>query len=387
DQLAVSLLEDEGFRQQATAGSLLNQLALIVGSNPQVDAALRLLNAATSDEVPLALQEALLTSVDQGLRRRGTSVAELLLSDSPSEQLQVRMAAHFRRASELASDDQQSLGIRQSAVRLLALADWQTASKSLPALLSPQTPQSLQRAAVETLAAQSSEQVAATLLENWRVFSPQLRRNVVDALLTEAARINALVDAVENGTVRLSEIEADTRQLLLNHPDKVVRTRSEKVFRAQLNTDRAQVVQAYQDVLDFETDTHRGFEVFKQKCAVCHQVGEVGHAIAPNLASTTNKSSADLLIAILDPNREAQPNFNTYSVLTDDGRVISGIIAEESATSITLRRAEGKQDVILRSNIDELIANGTSLMPEGLEQDITRQQLADVISFLKSIGK
>ena len=387
DQLASSLLNDKKSRQQSAVVSLLNQLAVIVGSNQQVDGALRLLEAAAGDDIPLGLQQTLLSSVDQGLRRRGTSVAQLLSDKSRLKRLSERMATLFRRASQLAGDDQQSVSDRRSAIRLLALADWATASEALPTILSPQTPQSLQRAAVESLAAQSSEQVSAKLLEHWKVYSPQLRRDVVDALTTQPTRISEFLDAVDSGTVRLSEIEADKRQLLIKHPNKAVRARSEKAFGSLLNTNRAKVVQAYQDVLTLEGDASRGFEIFKKKCAVCHQVGKVGHAVAPNLASTRNKSSADLLIAILDPNREAQPNFNTYSVITDDGKVFTGIIAAESATSITLRRAEGKQDVILRSNIDQLIANSISLMPEGLEKDVPRQDLADVISFVKSIGK
>jgi len=90
-------------------------------------------------------------------------------------------------------------------------------------------------------------------------------------------------------------------------------------------------------------------------------------------------------VAILDPNREAQPNFNVYTVVTDQGRIFNGIVAAESAGSITLKRADAKQDVILRSNIDQMISTGLSLMPVGLEKDLKRQDLADVIAFVKSI--
>ena len=107
--------------------------------------------------------------------------------------------------------------------------------------------------------------------------------------------------------------------------------------------------------------------------------------MAPDLASVKNKSDADLLVAILDPNREAQPNFNVYTVVTEQGRVFSGIVAAESAGSVTLKRAEGKQDVMLRSSIDQMISTGLSLMPVGLEKDLKRQDIADVIAFVKSI--
>jgi len=173
----------------------------------------------------------------------------------------------------------------------------------------------------------------------------------------------------------------------MNHPDPAVRRESKRLFAGEVRTDRSQVVQEYQSVLDLEGDVAQGWEVFKKRCAVCHRVRDTGHQVAPELASVQNKSVGDLLVAILDPNREAQPNFNAYNVISHDGRVYNGIIAAESANSVTLRRAEGKEDVILRSSIDELMSTGRSLMPEGLEKDLSRKELADVIAFVKSIGK
>ena len=145
------------------------------------------------------------------------------------------------------------------------------------------------------------------------------------------------------------------------------------------------MVAEYQGVLDLEGDASRGLEVFKKKCAACHQVGDVGHRIAPDLVSVQNKSAADLLLAVLDPNREAQPNFNVYNVVTGQGRIISGIITSETASSITLLQADSKRAVVLRSNIEELVSTGVSLMPEGLEKELKQQDLADVIAFIKSI--
>ena len=85
---------------------------------------------------------------------------------------------------------------------------------------------------------------------------------------------------------------------------------------------------------------------------------------------------------ILDPNREVLANYLLYVVVLDSGRVVSGLIANESATSITLRRAENAQETILRRNIEEINGTGKSLMPEGLEQKITEQQMSDLIAFL-----
>ncbi len=171
----------------------------------------------------------------------------------------------------------------------------------------------------------------------------------------------------------------------MNHPQAAIRSRSRNLFDSEVNSNRAEVVNNFQDVLDIQGDVERGKKVFGEKCAICHQVGDIGYRVAPNLSSVQNKSPEDLLIAILDPNREAQPNFNVYTLVTGQGRVYTGIIVTETTNSLTLQRAEAKQDVIFRMNIDTLTSTGMSLMPEGLEKDLSRQDLADVISFVKSI--
>ena len=89
-----------------------------------------------------------------------------------------------------------------------------------------------------------------------------------------------------------------------------------------------------------------------------------------------------ILINILDPNREVAPNFIGYTVETNDGRTIYGIIAEESAASLTLKRADGVTETVLRRDISQLSGSGLSLMPEGLEAAISVEQMADLIAFL-----
>jgi len=385
DQLATSLLTDVEFVKQKHASAVVSQLALIVGANPDTAPSLRLLAAATGTQVPLSMQQTVLTGLGQGLDRRGASIPKLLADPAVSKAQREQMTQLFVRAADLASDEGRSSGERVLALRLLAFADFETATDRLPMFLSPQTAQPLQRAAVASLAQQESDDIAATLLAGWRTYSPQVRRDVVDAVLTKPARIHTLLQAIEDDKVKRGDLERDKKQSLMTHANAEVRQRSHAIFGGEVNSDRAKVVEEYQGILELDGDLARGQAVFTKKCSICHQVGDLGHQVAPNLASVQNKSPADLLIAVLDPNREAQPNFNVYNVITQQGRTLSGIIASESANSITLRRAEAKQDVILRDNIDELVSTGVSLMPEGLEKDLSRQDLADVITFVKSI--
>ncbi|MDG1894283.1 MAG: HEAT repeat domain-containing protein [Fuerstiella sp.] len=385
DQLAAALLADPATTTQNHVRSIISELGLIMGANPDASQSLTLLTTVTSDSYSLATQQLALAALGEGLSRRGASVTSLLANDAVSSTLKHQVQHLFDRAARSASDNSQTEADRQHAIQLLAYADFATAALYLPDFLSSRTSQRLQLAAVNALALHQSDRVPEILLTGWQSYSPQIRRNVADALMSTTPRTRALLSAVEDGSVKRGDIGRDHKQVLLSHRDGTIKSRSSKLFGSEVVTNRSQVVADHQHVLRLQGRADNGQQIFKKICSACHKVGDVGHQVAPDLASVKNKSEADLLVAILDPNREAQPNFNTYTVVTAQGRSFNGIIAAETANSITLKRAEAKQDVVLRSNIEELIASGISLMPEGLEKDLKPQDLADVIAFVKSI--
>ena len=109
----------------------------------------------------------------------------------------------------------------------------------------------------------------------------------------------------------------------------------------------------------------------------------IGTAVGPNLAALTDKSPKALLTAILDPNRAVEAKYISYTVLTDDGLTHSGMIQSETGNTITLFGSDGKSKPILRSHIDEMISTRKSLMPEGLERDVSAAELASVIAFVR----
>jgi uncharacterized protein len=94
-----------------------------------------------------------------------------------------------------------------------------------------------------------------------------------------------------------------------------------------------------------------------------------------------------LLVHILDPNRDVEGNFVTYVALLTDGLVVSGMLAGESAASVELIDAQGKRHAILREDIEELSRSGASLMPEGFEKQLSRTQLADLLAHLTDHGR
>ena len=130
-------------------------------------------------------------------------------------------------------------------------------------------------------------------------------------------------------------------------------------------------------------DKIKGQAIFRQVCATCHKADGIGVEVGPNLATVASRNPEDLLIHILDPNREVAPQYVNYAVALNDGRVLSGMISDETAASVTLKRAEGAVDVLPRSRIEAIKSSGFSLMPEGLEANLKAQDLADLIAYIR----
>lgn len=93
------------------------------------------------------------------------------------------------------------------------------------------------------------------------------------------------------------------------------------------------------------------------------------------------------MVNVLDPNREVNPQYLNYVVLTEDGRTMTGMIVSENANSVTLRRAESATDAVQRSDIEQMKSTSLSIMPEEMEKATDQQTLADIIEYLMLAGR
>ena len=150
-----------------------------------------------------------------------------------------------------------------------------------------------------------------------------------------------------------------------------------------MSADRAAVLARYASAIKLEGEATRGQKLFKKLCINCHKVKGEGYDVGPKLASITNKTKEALLASIIDPSGAVDANYFNYSVLTADGRTFSGKLETETATSITLLAAEGKRTTVLRDNIEMLKASRKSLMPDGLEQNLELQDVADLVQYVQ----
>ena len=140
----------------------------------------------------------------------------------------------------------------------------------------------------------------------------------------------------------------------------------------------------YRAALDLNGDPARGKEIFRKNCATCHRVGGIGVDVGPDIADTRTKTLDALLVDIILPNAAIDNNYVQYIATTKSGKSITGILVNETAVSLTFKRAEGQADVLLRSELEELQSTGLSLMPDGLEKNINVAEMADLLHFLKN---
>jgi putative heme-binding domain-containing protein len=131
----------------------------------------------------------------------------------------------------------------------------------------------------------------------------------------------------------------------------------------------------------------RGKVLFKEQCGKCHTHSGEGGKVGPELTGMAVHPPQELLIHILDPNRSVEGNYRSWTVTTDDGRVVTGLLAAESRTAVELVDAEGKRHPIQRDEIDEFQPSPNSLMPVGFEKQIQPKGFADLLAFLTAKGK
>lgn len=295
------------------------------------------------------------------------------------------LAAVLADARATASRSTRPSAARAAAVRKLRFAPFGDVAPLLTELLGSRQPPDVQAAAVETLARFDEPRVAHVLLEAWPEMSPKLRATTLEALFARAAWINAFLDAVESKTVSRSDLDPARLELITKtYPDPAVRARAAKLLSGSL-VRRQDVVAAYQKALAASGDREKGKAVFKAQCATCHRLEGVGTQVGADLSAIRDRGLDAVLLNILDPNREVQPQYLSYTLATVDGRVLTGMITAETANSVTIRKPDGGEETVLRLQVDGLRSTGLSFMPEGLEKQIDPAAMADLLAYLNSI--
>jgi putative heme-binding domain-containing protein len=380
--LLADLMNDRAFAADASGQAFLVQLAGIIGARRQPDEIERTLEsiaAHAADRAESGLPRALFLPLGRALRQAG---GHLSVARPPSSKADRFVAGLFDRAMKEAGDPALAPSRRVQAIDILGCGPFPLVRESLAALIDPRQPESVQIASLRALAGYDEPEIAELLLANHRQFAPSVRAEAVATLLARESWTLALLKRIGAGQADAGQIDFARRPLLLAHKNQELATLARAAFgkeQAGLPDDLQGTIQA---ALKRVGDRRRGEEVFARQCMTCHKVGDKGHTVGPDLTASQFREPESFLTHVLDPNRFVAPNYVQYVLGDSGGRIFTGLIASETASSVTMRRADGVEDVVLRSQIEELTSTGKSLMPEGLAAKMSSQELADLASFV-----
>tara|TARA_B100000676_G_scaffold207008_1_gene203175 strand:- start:21 stop:713 length:693 start_codon:yes stop_codon:yes gene_type:complete len=221
---------------------------------------------------------------------------------------------------------------------------------------------------------------AKLLLAAWPGLVANERASALDVLLSRGTWQEALLQGMESGQVSINGFSLVHRDRLLKSANKAVAKRARGVFANEAEGDRAGALAKFAPALKLGGDAEKGRLVYDMHCAVCHAPDK---QLGPDLRSITDRSPEGLLASIIDPSRQVDPKYLAYTALFNDGRAIVGIIDSGSGESLKMNVPGVGAQTVNRSELKSLTSLNQSLMPAGLEQQLTHQSMADLIRFLQ----
>ncbi|SFI29214.1 PVC-type heme-binding CxxCH protein [Planctomicrobium piriforme] len=372
-----NLLQNPNLRRIMPADSILQRLTLQIARQNKagdVDVLLTLIEKLPASEQPF--KDQLITTL---LTSSSPSTLKQVFIGPRAELIETMLASARNKVS------QPTLAVeRISAIRILALSAQLQDVERLQALLAPTEEVAIQTTALGALAATANPNLANALLDRWNEFSPSMRLKAEEVLFSRPDWTAATLTLLESGGLAPSAFSTARLRTVAAGNDVELQRRANLILNSLGTASRAEIVQRYLPALTQSGDTARGREIFRKQCSGCHRLEGVGNETGPNLSAIRNRGKEAILLNVLDPNREVNPDYLNYIVSLQDGRTLTGMIRSETATSLTLVRAENQSSTVLRNEIEQIRNSGQSLMPEGLERQIDEQAMADLLAYLLS---
>ena len=281
---------------------------------------------------------------------------------------------------EVATDKSKNLEARSVAVKLMARLPWERSGQALLTLALDEAAPELATAALKAVVAYPKEEISASLLAGWSRYAPARRDAVLGNLLGVPFHVKGVLAAVEAKRLPASAFTGVRRRQVLAAKDSAVKALAERLLTVSA---RPEALAEATKALSLPPVPANGRVVFNAVCATCHRLDREGYAVGPDLFDIRRQTKENILFHIVNPDAEIAPAFTAYLAEAKDGRILSGILVGDTPTSITLRGPLGVETSLLRADLSKLESLSGSLMPTGLEAGLSKQQLADLLAYLK----
>jgi putative membrane-bound dehydrogenase-like protein len=273
--------------------------------------------------------------------------------------------------------------LRTLCIRFLAGLPPETLASTLGPLVDPAESPAVLLLAIRTLARHGSAPGAQWILDAWDRLTPSARRAALDGLLDSPQTAMVVHQALLDQSLLPTDVDPVQAERILAGARSDDRPALAQMFERTHSAEREAALRAGLKKIESGGDSARGAELFQRHCIACHSLAGVGQRVGPDLASVAGRPPEDLLRDVLDPNRSVVPDAVEFVIVTRGGRVVTGLFAGESPRSMTVRRADGVEEVVPRDQVEELRSTGRSLMPEGFEKSLSADDLADLVAFLR----
>ena len=316
-------------------------------------------------------------------------LAALNLSGGASLSLRVRQGdpAAVDQALARVRDAQAPVEERQLLIRTLGEVREAKAEPVLLGLATGDVPVPLRRAALAALAAGGTEPVGGEVVNLLPRLPSEVRAAALNLLLSRPGWSRELVDAVASGRVAADLIPPDMVDPLVHARDPGLRERAAQVFRSKVRTasvapDRLAEVERI--LKQAPGNPYAGEALFAERCAGCHKLFFKGGQVGPDLTAYQRDNLGTLLTSIVNPNAEIREGYAAVEITTRDGRVLVGFLRDRDTRVAVLRGLDGQDVTLLMADVESIEPTGRSLMPEGLLDGWTDDQLRDFFAFLRS---
>lgn len=296
--------------------------------------------------------------------------------------------AAVQAARRIVADGKADASLRAMMMRAMAERKDKADAVAFAALANDASaPIRIRQQAIDIITSTGGVEAAASFVAGYASMHPELKPAVLNALTRSPASAAVLVDALASKKLPLADVNANqVRQVHALGDAKLSKRMTELwgVVKTERDPERVKIVEAYRDVLrKYPGDAAAGQKVFDAKCAQCHTIYGKGGQVGPDITGVGRETVDAILTNVIDPNLVIGAPYFVHVARTKDGRVFSGMLIEQSDARVVLRDGT-KTEVIPRSDIDRLVVQNISMMPEGLEKTMTEPEFADLVAFLRT---